>query len=243
MKLKSLVILTVVAALLIGAAVWFSGRDAAKAPRLNGVAMLPDFAVADVAAIEFGDSLKVEAASNGWVATSFHGYPAKREAIVQNLMRLSELKVGQVVRGKRLTDTTDLVLRSATGGELARLKVGERHAKAERGRYAEFRGETVLIADTLDPFENDGSGWVERKIVDEPWISFSDIVEGVAEEELGLATGAVVRVTVAGDTNRLARVGAKVKEGGSERYFRLEGSPWTFIVPGYAVEPLLGGGE
>ena len=63
-------------------------------------------------------------------------------------------------------------------------------------------------------------------------------VEGVSEEDLGFATGVVAKVTIAGDTNRVATIGNKVKNG-NDRYFKLDNSEWVYIVPEYSVDKLL----
>ena len=94
------------------------------------------------------------------------------------------------------------------------------------------------MSDSLDAFGTDGKSWVETKIVDTPWISFNDIAEGVSEEDLGFATGVVAKVTIAGDTNRVATIGNKVKDG-NDRYLKLDNSDWVYIVSGYSVDSLL----
>lgn len=153
-------------------------------------------------------------------------------------MKLTELKVGQVVRGKTLEKTSKLVLRGTKGEELASLALGEKHAKWGRGRYAAYKGETVLVSDSLDGFDGNGRSLVERQIVDSPRIAFNEIVEGLSEAELGFATGVVAKVTIAGDTNRTVTVGNQVKDG-SERYLKLDQGAWIFKVPSYSVESLL----
>ena len=45
-------------------------------------------------------------------------------------------------------------------------------------------------------------------------------------------------MTIAGDTNRVATIGNKVKDG-SDRYFKLDNSEWVYIVPEYSVDKLL----
>ena len=94
------------------------------------------------------------------------------------------------------------------------------------------------MSDSLDAFGTDGKSWIETKIVDTPWISFNDIAEGVSEEDLGFATGVVAKVTIAGDTNRVATIGNKVKDG-NDRYLKLDNSDWVYIVSGYSVDSLL----
>jgi len=235
---RNLVILAVVAAALGGAA-WYLGGDAKRsAPALNGRTVLPGLDLASVAKVEFGDRLKIASGDDGWKVESYHGYPVDPAKLTENLLKLTELRVGQVARGKKLDSTRDLVLRDASGGEVARLPLGERHAKWSHGRYASFAGQTVLVSDTLDAFDGDGREFVETKIVDEPWISFKDVVENVSAEDLGFATGVVAKVTIAGDTNRTVTVGNVVK-GSSDRYLKLDNADWIFTVPSYSVEKLL----
>jgi len=227
-----------VAAALVVAAYCVSSGSKPSGAKLNGKAIFPGLSISEIAGIELGDKLKLSGSDGGWKVETFHGYPADHAKLAENLLKLSELKVGQVARGKKLDKPDKLVLKNASGGEIASLPLGEKHSKWGHGRYAEFSGETVLVSDSLDAFDAGGKAWVETKIVDEPWISFSDIVEGVDETELGFATGVVAKVTVAGDTNRVATVGNKVK-GSNDRYFRLDNSGWVFVVPEYSVEKLL----
>ena len=238
MTSRKLAILVVAAVLLGGAAYLLSSGAKPSGAKLNGRAIFPKLDISEVARVEFGDKLKLASGEGGWTVETFHGYPADHAKLAENLLKLTELKVGQVARGVKLASPEKLVLKDSVGKELASLPLGERHAKWGHGRYASFAGETVLVSDTLDAFDDGGKAWVETKIVDTPWISFSDIAEGVAEEELGFATGVVAKVTIAGDTNRVATIGNKVKDG-NDRYLKLDNSDWVFIVPGYSVESLL----
>lgn len=235
MTTKNLISMGVIAVLLGGAAYIVHQQGAVKGAQLNGKAILPDLNLAEVASVQFGDKLKLVAGTNGWQVETYHGYPADQSKLTGNLLKLTELKVGQVVRGKDLEGANDLVLRNAKGEKLAALTIGEKHAKWGRGRYVRYQGETVLVADTLDGFDGAGEEFVEKKIVDTPYIVFNDIVEGLSEEELGFATGVVAKVTIAGDTNRTVTVGSKVKDG-TERYLKLDNDKWIFKVPAYSVE-------
>ena len=238
MTTRQLAVLVCAAAVLGGAAYLLSDRAKPSGAMLNGKAIFPKIEMSEVARVELGDKLKLAAGDRGWVVETYHNYPADRAKLAENLLKLTELKVGQVARGKKLENPDTLVLKDAAGKELASLPLGEKHAKWGHGRYAAFAGETVLVSDPLDAFGADGKAWVETKIVDTPWISFSDIAEGVSEAELGFATGVVAKVTVAGDTNRVATIGNKVKDG-NDRYFRLDNSDWVYVVPSYSVDSLL----
>jgi len=238
MTTKNLVVLVGAAAVLGGAAWCLSSGSKPSGAKLNGKAIFPKIEMSEVARVEFGDKLKLASSDKGWVVETYHNYPADHAKLTENLLKLTELKVGQVARGKKLESTDALTLKDASGKELASLQLGEKHAKWGHGRYATFAGETVLVSDSLDAFGSDGKAWVDTKIVDTPWISFNDIAEGVSEEDLGFATGVVANVTIAGDTNRVATIGNKVKDG-SDRYFKLDNSEWVYIVPEYSVDKLL----
>ena len=238
MTTKNLVVLVGAAAVLGGAAWCLSSGSKPSGAELNGKAIFPKIEMSEVARVELGDKLKLASSDKGWVVETYHNYPADHAKLTENLLKLTELKVGQVARGKKLESTDALTLKDVSGKELASLQLGEKHAKWGHGRYATFAGETVLVSDSLDAFGADGKSWVDTKIVDTPWISFNDIAEGVSEEELGFATGIVAKVTIAGDTNRVATIGNKVKDG-SDRYFKLDNSEWVYIVPEYSVDKLL----
>ena len=96
-------------------------------------------------------------------------------------MKLAELKVGQVARGRKLGAETAVVLKDSSGKELAALKLGDKHMKKPTGqaamyggggypdgRYAEFAGETVLVKDSLDAFDGDAKNWCNTRIASIP---------------------------------------------------------------------------
>ena len=237
MKNKNLLLLILLAAILGIAAYLLNSGSKPSTPRLNGRTLLPDLEVSSIAKIECG-KLVLSAGDNGWVIDSYFGYPASRERLINNLLRLAELKVGQVVRGKKPGSTTALKLFGADGATLGELNLGEKHPKYGHGRYLVFEGETVLVADALEPFDGDEKQWLNTKIVDEPWISFNRLAQEKDEAIYGFATGVVAKVTIAGDTNRTITVGAPVK-GGSDRYLKLDGEKWVYEVSNYSVEKFL----
>lgn len=241
---KNLAVLAVAAVALGGAALYLNSSSRPAGAKLNGEKVLPGLDAAEVASIEFGEKLKLSAGDGGWKIDTYYGYPADRTKIADNLMKLVELKVGQVARGKKIEKPENLVLRDAAGKALAELPLGERHAKWGHGRYALYKGEAVLLSDQLDAFEStdadaDAKRWCETKIVDEPWISFNKVADPKADAAVyGFATGVVAKVTIGGDTNRTITVGAPVK-GGSDRYVKLDGSDWVYEVSSYSVEKFL----
>ena len=202
MKTKNLTVLAVVAAVL-GLAAYFVGSGSRPAAaKLNGKSMLPDLSVADVSRVEIGTNLVLASSAEGWKIESLHGYPADRDKIRDNLLKLAELKVGQVARGRKLGKETTVALKDAFGKELASLKLGDKHSKKASGqaamygggypdgRYVAFEGETVLVKDALDAFDGDAKKWCNTRIAS---ISSSDVT--------------AVKFSHAGETVELERKG------------------------------------
>ena len=168
MNNKSLIILAAVAVVLGGAAYFLNSGSKGSSPRLNGKTVVPGLDASEVAKIEIGTKLALAAGDKGWTVATLNGYPADREKIVENLLKIRELKVGQVIRGKKLETTTPVVLKDAAGKELAKLELGPKHEKWGHGRYAKFEGETVLVSDALDAFEGDAKQWCNTRIASIP---------------------------------------------------------------------------
>ena len=168
MTTKNLIALAAVAVVLGGAAYFLNGGAKSSAPKLNGKTVLPGLDCSAVAKIEVGTKLALAAGGKGWTVATLNGYPADREKIVENLLKLRELKVGQVVRGKALDATTPVVLKDAAGKELAKIELGPKHEKWGHGRYAKFEGESVLVSDALEAFEGDAKQWCNTRIASIP---------------------------------------------------------------------------
>ena len=238
MKSKNIVILSLVAAGLAGAAYFLGGSSRPSGAKLNGKAILPDLDVSKIARVDCG-KLALAAKDSGWVVESYQDYPADRSRLAENLLALTELKVGQTARGRKLAETTLLQLKDAGGKELAALTLGEKHPKWGHGRYLGFEGETVLVTDTLDAFDGDPNRWIDTKIVDIPRISFEKLADpALSEDDFGFATGIVAKVEIAGDTNRVMTIGNPVKAGNS-RYVKLDEVRWIFEVPEYSLGKFL----
>lgn len=201
MTRKNLLSLLAVAVVLAGAALLLNNQSKPKAPRLIGKAILPAFSLADVARIEIGDGLVLSAGEQGWRIDSLFGYPADREKIVANVLRLADLKVGQVARGRTIAKPTSLVLKDAAGGTLAALTLGEtRFRKATGqaalyggsypdGRYLSFDGETVLVDDALEAFDGDAKRWCSARIASIPSEAVSAVSFAHAGERVELDKG------------------------------------------------------
>ena len=180
MNSKSLITLAAVAVVLGGAAYFMQRGGKPAAAKLNGKAILPGLSVADVARIELGGKLTLAASADGWKVESLHGYPADREKIAEHLMKLADLKVGQVAHGRKPGTETTVTLKDAAGKELAALTLGDKHTKKAKGqmamygggypdgRYVAFAGETVLVKDTLDAFDGDVKQWCNTRIASIP---------------------------------------------------------------------------
>ena len=194
--------LLIVAAAVLGGAAYFLRSDSRPAPaRLNGRALVPGLSVGEVARIEVGNKLVLASSADGWKVESLHGYPADREKIVENLMKLVELKVGQVARGRKLGAETAVTLKDASGKELASLKLGDKHMKKASGqaamyggsypdgRYAAFEGETVLVKDTLDAFDGDAKKWCNPRIASFPSSDVKAVKYSHAGETVELEKG------------------------------------------------------
>jgi hypothetical protein len=194
MTTKNLVILGA-AAVVLGGAAWYcnSGR-AVRAPSIVGEKILPSFDVADVARIEIGGAKKVQlvADDKGWKLQSLYGYPADVTKIRENLLKLTELKVGQVANGKKLASPATVDIQNAAGKSLAALPLGETHTSKPKGqaamyggggypdgRYVEYKGKTVLVKETLDAFDGDPKKWVDTRIAS---VSASDVKSVVFEQ-------------------------------------------------------------
>ena len=228
------------AAVALGIAAYMTG-DGGK-NRVNamvGEKIVGSFDIEKVDKIEIGDKVTLAAGEGGWKIETMQGYPADRSKIADSLLKLQELKVGQVVTGKKIARPTPVTVRDASGNVLASVVLGERHEKWSYGRYVEYKGAAVLTGEGLDEFGDDPKRWCDTKIIDEPWVSFSSLADADVDDAVtGFSTGVVAKVTIAGDTNRTVTVG-NAAPGGSGRYLKIDGQKWTFVVPSYSVEKLL----
>ena len=201
MNTKSLISLAAVAVVLGGAAYFLQSGNKPAAAKLNGKAILPDLSVADVAKVELGQKLTLVSSADGWKVASLYGYPADREKIAENLMKLTDLKVGQVAHGRKLGAETAVVLKDASGKELASLKLGDKHSRKASGqaamyggsypdgRYVAFAGETVLVKDTLDAFDGDVKQWCNTRIASVPSADVKSVKYAHGDELVELEKG------------------------------------------------------
>ena len=187
MTTKNLVILVGVAAVLGGAAYYLNAKKAMKSPSIVGKQILPAFDASAVARIDVGGAkpLALAATDKGWVVETLHSYPADVTKIRENLLKLQELKVGQVANGRTIASPAKVALKDASGKELASVDLGDTHTGKPRGQMAQFGGggypdgryiqfgdKVVLVKDTLDAFDGDPKKWTDTRIAS---VSASDV--------------------------------------------------------------------
>ena len=186
---KNIVILGA-AAVVLGGVAWYcnSGRTM-RSPSIVGESVLPAFDVADVARIEIGGAKKIQLVGDdkGWKLQSLYGYPADVTKIRENLLKLTELKVGQVANGKKIESPVMIDIQDGSGKSIAALPIGGTHTSKPKGqaamyggggypdgRYVEYKGKTVLVKDTLDAFDGDPKKWADTRIAS---VTASDVVK------------------------------------------------------------------
>ena len=183
MTTKNMVYLAAAAAILGSLAYVTGSGSKVKTPSLAGKRIVGDLALADVARVEIGgeDKLVLHAGENGWTIDSLYGYPADVKKIRENLLKLQELKVGQVVRGKKLDGATAVEVKDAAGKVMASVALGDKHMSKPRGqaqqfggggypdgRYVKFGDYIVLVNDALDAFDGDAKKWTDARIASVP---------------------------------------------------------------------------
>ena len=251
MTAKGFIGLAAVAAVL-GAAAYFSGSSRKlKTSSVNGKSVVEAFEMSEVARVEIGGPkpLVLAAGDEGWRIETLYGYPADVGKLRDNLLKLGELKVGQAAPGVKIAESVEVAVKNAGGGTLASLRLGAQHRSKPRagmemyggypdGRYVDYKGQTVLVKDTLDAFDGDPMKWCDAHLTDTPYLSFTSVVDPAKEPECGFATGSVCRVTYKGDTNALAKVGGTAP--GGARFFKIDSEKWVYTIPSYSAEQLVG---
>ncbi len=183
MTTKNLVILAGVAAVLGGAAYFTTAGKKMKSPSVVGRKILPAFELSDIARVEIGGAKTVALAATdkGWVVESLYGYPADVTKIRENLLKLQDLKVGQLAVGRKIEHPATVALKNAAGKDLATLQLGDAHLSKPKGpmaqfggggypdgRYVTFDGKVVLVKDALDAFDGDPRKWIDTGICKVP---------------------------------------------------------------------------
>jgi hypothetical protein len=179
MKTKNLVTLSL-AALVLGVGAYFtSSNSRVRTPKLNGKRITCDFNISDVGAVEIAGKLRVSATADGWKVDSKYGYPASIDKVRENVLKLHDLKVGQVAR-RTISNLTKVEIKDLKGKALASIELGDKHMSKPRGqmtafgggypdaRYLKFEGQTVLVKDSLPEFDGDLKSWADTRICEVP---------------------------------------------------------------------------
>ena len=179
MTTKTLAVLGAAAVVLGGAAWYLNQGKQMRAPSLVGKKILPAFDVSAVGRLEIGGAkpVKLVADDKGWRVETLYGYPADVTKIRENLLKLTELKVGQVANGRKIASPVTVDIQDAAGKSLAALPLGETHTSKPKGqaamyggggypdgRYVLFQDKTVLVKEPLEAFDGDPKKWVDARI-------------------------------------------------------------------------------
>jgi hypothetical protein len=228
MKVKTLVVLLGVAAVLGLAAMW-SRRSGEEPSDRIGRAVLGGLQVNDIArmVIATSSSTSCLAKADGvWVSESQYGYPADFARIKSAIVKVAEMKVGQVVDAEPGDKAAMKMVAPAAGADggtlvemldksgtlLGSLLIGaarQRAAGDEMSRFGGYpdgqfvsadRGESVvLVKDNLYEFDR-ADDWLEKELVSVPGADVVSVRIGGPERaavELTTAEGAT-DLTLAG---------------------------------------------
>ena len=201
MTTKNLAVLGAAAVVLGGAAYFCGSGRSIKASSLNGKPVVDKFDVADVAKLEIGGAKKLTLAATekGWAVESMFGYPADVTKIRENLLKLADLKVGQVAGGVKIASPTTVSVKDAKGKVLASATLGDQHRAKPKGqaamygggypdgRYLKFGEKTVLVKDSLDAFDGDFKKWIDARICAVPSADVKAVVFTKGKEKVELA--------------------------------------------------------
>ena len=186
MKSKPLVVLLMAALALLALAHWSGRRRQSPAAALAGTALLPGLDVNAVAAVEIlepGQTLRLARVGEAWCVTNAFNFPADFQRLVQRLVALRDIKIGQVQRGMTIAGdgATRVKLLDARGQALAELLLGAtRQARGDggnmgyyrpsEGRYLARNGgtEVFLVKESLDDWTAAAEGWLDTQILSIP---------------------------------------------------------------------------
>lgn len=180
---KKLLIMAGVAAVLAVAAYMTTSGRKVGSPSLSGKSILPSFNISELSSIEIGGEkpLSLSLGDRGWKVDTLHGYPADVAKIRENVLRLKDLKVGQVANGMKIEKPALVDLQDKNGKSLASVSLGSQHMRKATGqaamfgggsfpdgRYILFKDKVVLVKDPLSAFNGDLKNWVDTGIVSVP---------------------------------------------------------------------------
>ncbi|MBL7077923.1 MAG: DUF4340 domain-containing protein [Kiritimatiellae bacterium] len=215
MKAKNLVVLLIVAVVLGGIAVW-TQRPSEEPSDMIGELVLGELPVNDIAAISITSSdgsSRLAKSAEVWVSETDFNYPADFNRIKSAMLKVAELKVGQVVEveagdkaAMKMVSPTDspdggtlIEMRDAAGKQIASLLVGETRKRSgdNQGRFGGYpdgqfvspdAGETIyLVKDNLYEF-NQATDWLDKELVSVPGADVTSVsITGPDRDALELA--------------------------------------------------------
>lgn len=210
MRTKPLITLLVLAIVLVSAAVSLNRRDAVAPPAEVGRLLLPDLPVNEIARLSLagvGSTATVEKVDGIWTVREKAGYPANFERLREIVIRLSEIKIGDVVRdgpqarnaaGLEATaaqaDTVRLTFADAGGRDLGGLVLGNMHMRKAPADGTPYGGGAYPDGRYVAPLGGDGAYRVKdtlSELVSQPmpWLN---------TEILNIEEGQLQRITLAG---------------------------------------------
>jgi len=224
MKPNKLLILVIAAAVLVAMAVWSNRHMQAAPPSVVGKRLLPKLNLESVARVEIarnGAPIAILRGADGWIVKNLFGYPADVSKLQTALLKLAELKIGEVAHGVNIDTNATLVdLQGASGKPLATLRLSAHPAAADRpglrpsqGRYVAIAGDNqvYLTKDGLEEFDGEPRDWVNSQLLS---LQSSDI----QTIELASPTGTVLTLSREGGALQLQDLSTNEEFDASKSY-------------------------
>lgn len=188
MTSKKLISLTAAATVLVAAAYFSANRNTVKTPQRLGQPVLNAMDLSRIAAIdienETGETIALHSTEKGWVVDNLYGYPANITRIREAVLKLDQLKVGDLADTSRLGNTPGHVtLKDEAGTALAKLTLGTKRMRAPDEAMAAYGGgprpdgryiavdkdpSALLVSDALEVFDADAKHWIETQLTSIP---------------------------------------------------------------------------
>jgi len=188
MKNKQIGTLVAAGAVLASLAWMLSGPQPKKAAWM-GSKLLPKLAINAVDEIRIAtgsDTVRVVRTENGWVLPERYNYPANFETVKQFMIKLADLKIGQVVKAndaqrQKMGFSSDSVVNltlKAGANEIVTLAMGATrqtqgaqaspYGSIPDGRYVAIKGDPAvyLIGDAMNEASAQPSRWLDTALLD-----------------------------------------------------------------------------
>ncbi|MEI8241987.1 MAG: DUF4340 domain-containing protein [bacterium] len=243
MKRNQLLILVVIAAVLVALAFLSTRQQRAAPPSAVGKPLLHKLAIESVARVEIarsGAPVTIVRGDAGWAVTNLFGYPADVSKLQTALLKLAELKIGEVARGVNIDTNATLVdLQGASGKPLTTLRLGARPAadrpgsRPPQGRLVAVAGneQVYRVKDGLEEFDGDPRDWVSSQLLSIPSSDIRTI-------ELASPTGGVLSLSRESGTLQLQGI-ATNEEFEAGKSYGVE-SAFSYLTFSGVADPKLG---